>query len=182
VAWKPGDTVTIDDPQWDRRRGGRKPPRPTPASNVDPAALVALSLEAGPLTDLVGWPPVGALLETLREAATGDGGLTRRDTDRIRRWAHRWASLKPRLRAFYRSMLITLDYFEDLGREARGDQVAVSRALWRIFEGYEIEGWAMGALQRLWDDHEGSLPMYSLAPRGNCGTSGPPRMRRRNRR
>lgn len=167
--WTPGMMVDVGDSRWTKRE--RRPRRPPVAATLDPAALVALSLEASPLLDLREWPPAGALLETLAEAAAGTGGITRKDADRIRRWANRWARLVPRLRGFYRSVLTTLSHFIEHGADRRMEQQAVNKALWRIFEGYEVPGWAQRRLVELWEEHEGSLPLYQLAPRGACGTS-----------
>lgn len=147
--------------------------RPRAAANSDPVALIALSLEIAPLRDLEEWPPVGGLLETFAEAASGDGSLSRRDVDRLRVWSARWGSLRPRLRAFYRNALQSLSFRQQQRGDRGFQQQAVSRALWRIFEGFELQGWERGALLRLWETYEGTPATYDIAPRGRCGTSRP---------
>lgn len=164
------------DPRWDDTPRKR---RPTHAANVDPAALAALVLEIGTLRDLVGWPPVGQLIEALHEAAGGSGGLTRHEVDRLRYWSRRWRQLRPALRRFYSTALRLLSYQADHGSDRAMEQRAIAKALWHIFEGYELPSWAYGVTLRVWEELEGGRPTYELCPRGRRSPTAPPRERKR---
>jgi len=106
-------------------------------------------------------------MESLGSASHGCEGLTTRDVIRMRQWARRWSSLTPELREYYRSALGLLSFFEDHQGARRLQQQALSMALWRIFEGYSMPGWAHGCMRELWSELQGPPPMFDLVPR--CG-------------
>jgi hypothetical protein len=164
--------IDPSDKRWDDR-----PRRPSHAANLDPAALAALVLEIGTLGELAGWPPIGELVESLRETAAGSGGLTRHETDRLRYWARRWRELPSQTRRFYREALRTISWGIEHGTDRALEQRAISKALWHVFEGYELPSWAYGLTLRLFDELEGGQPDYELIPRGRRSPTATPQKR-----
>jgi hypothetical protein len=114
---------------------------------IVPAALEACAA----LSDLAGWPPVGALVETARTALRGDGGLSAFEGERLRRWADRWRRLDPRLRAVYAA-------FAPVHETA-------SVCLWRILEGgAPVAGWQRGRMEAIWREVYGFCAPIDVVP------------------
>ncbi len=115
------------------------------------AAFLMLLAQARVLGPLHDWPPCGALLDDVMDAARGHGGLSERDVQRLRRWARRWQEVDPRVRAFY---------------EAHAGERCVGPALWRILEhlGEGPQGAAYGRLVGLFEEKHGHRGSLDLVP------------------
>lgn len=100
---------------------------------------------------LAHWEPVGAVLQEALDALRGHGGVTAKEVDRMRRWATRWESLKPRMRVFYADHAFL---YED-----------AHFGLLSILEGTQAPtGASYGRLKALWVDQYGTAPIYELVP------------------
>lgn len=139
------------------RRHRRQTPRGTCGPVVDPAEVVALGLELGPLRELP-WQPLAERVEALATALRGGDGVGPGLVEQLRRWAATWQRLHPDLRTFY-------------GRHA--SHPAAEAAIWRILEGGRFVGPLRGQLERLWLDDHGSSPGLTLVP--HLHTPTPPR-------
>lgn len=120
---------------------------------VDPRLARASVLGAvAVLQALDGWEPVGALLEDVRMALAGEGGLTGAQLTQLTTWARRWRLLDPRLQALYRQHV------------SRG---AVQAALWLVLAAHrpsEPSGAVYGSLRELWAELYGYPPSIELVP------------------
>jgi hypothetical protein len=120
----------------------------------DPAALVLLALEVGPLVrDLATWEPVAMMAEQVRDAATGADSLGDRDVARLRAWTRRWHALPDGLREFY------------VGRAPHVQ--ACSFALWHVLDGttHQATRSLQGAVHTEYRQAHGHSPPWSLLPR-----------------
>ncbi len=132
-----------------KARRHRPAPRATSCiSAVDPAEVVALGLELGPLRELP-WPPLAQRVEALAAAMRGGEGVGPGLVQQLRRWAATWQQVHPDLRAFY-------------ARHAQ--HPAAEAAIWRVLEGGRFAGPLRGQLERLWLDDHGSPPGLTLVP------------------
>jgi hypothetical protein len=68
---------------------------------VTGAAAIAFAVELAPLAPLRDWPPVAETVGEALSALRGDGSVSERDVQRIRRWSRRWSRLHPVLRDWY---------------------------------------------------------------------------------
>lgn len=131
-----------------RRRVAR--PSVTVAMLDDVAEVHGLLLELAPLRDFA-WQPLAERVERLVTALRGGEGVTREVVDQLRTWAHRWAALRPELRAFYME---------------HADHPAATAALWRILDGGDrLRGPLRGQLDRLWIADHGAEPAFEIIPR-----------------
>ena len=138
----------------DPTKSGRlrqQPPARLPGAAVPAVAVAALSIELRPLYALAGWPPCGALLEELANAARGLGGITAPELARLRTWAANYAQPVVSLRDFYERHL---------------DNEAVEAALWWVLGTSRAlpPGRLRGDLHRLWLDDCGHVPPHTLFP------------------
>lgn len=122
--------------------------RPGPALSLTPPTLVALSMASRPLRDLRDWPPVGALIETVR-AAVGGAGISKAEVQRLHRWSRRWSALRSEVRAFY------VDHCDD---------PAATHVLRRLLDGTTPSGPAMGRVSELYREAHGHDPPWPLCP------------------
>lgn len=111
------------------------------------AAVVIALFQAQALLPLRAWPPAGALLEDVRQAAAGNEGLDRRTTRRLSAWAARWERVPDDLRTFYAD---------------NAGHWAVGRALWHTLEGHPATPAAGADLHRLWRATYGMDAAHSL--------------------
>lgn len=118
---------------------------------TDPAVVLRVVNACSALVDLDGWAPVGTRMEAARAALAGEGGLDLVEIAALERWAARWSSLRPDLRAFYRALAPT-DRTADV-------------ALRRIFYGGPpLAGWQYGILSRKWEAATGRPPSFEMVP------------------
>lgn len=114
--------------------------------------MVVTITQAGALVPFRAWPPAGALLETVLDAARGEGGVSVREARRVSNWAHRLDALPPALWDFY---------------AAEAGHWAVGVALWHALEGYpKPTGSAGAALHMLWRERYGRAAPHSLVVAG----------------
>lgn len=93
------------------------------------------------------WPPAGALIEDVTQAANGGEGLDRKTCRRLSAWARRWEGVPEELRTFY---------------GLHSGHWAVGRALWHALEGYPATPAAGADLHRLWRAEYGVDAQHSL--------------------
>lgn len=108
------------------------------------------------LRDLEQWRPVGAMLEDVRLALHGDGGMTQGEVDRMLTWGTCWRRLDKRLKALYRPSGDSTESYPSRSVEA---------ALWAVMGvNGPVSGPTYGALRRLWVDRYGYPPPIEVAP------------------
>ena len=124
-------------------------------------AGLALFMASRPLWPIAGWPPVGALVETARDAMHG-GGVSTTDARRLRVWPSRWLRVARPVRHFYASLASNWhDVPETTAR-------ALTAAFWRILEPGDkwrrMDAHHYRTLRRVWIDAHGFAPVAELVP------------------
>ena len=114
-------------------------------------SLTMLALRMADLSELAGWPPVGTLAESVKDAAAGSEGLTRHEVDRIIRWSSRWPLLRDEIREFYI-------------RNAPSDPAAWHALRCLLDGGPRPAGAVYGRLAELWLTDHGYDPPFTLCP------------------
>lgn len=113
------------------------------------------------LSPLRGIPMIGMRVEAAQDALTGGTGLTRHQVWRLHCWAMRWRDIDADVRAVYE----LISYREE--SPASLDVRASERCLWRILEGHDAEGWAIGRMLERYHEMHGRRPASSVAPQGS---------------
>ena len=115
-------------------------------------AIVLLAMEAGPLADLRGWPPVGSLLESLAGALRGGPGLSAAEIARLRLWSGRWRSLSGPVRRFYAEEVDA----------AGGHPGVIDSGIWSVLDGSTPTRKQAVAIRLRFRDRFGYNPTFTL--------------------
>lgn len=127
---------------------------------MNPADIMKVIQAVQVLNDLTNIPMIGMRVEAARDALTGGAGLTAGQVYRLHRWAVRWGSLSVDVKRVYE----TVSY--EMTSPASLDIRAAERCLWRILEGHDAPGWAIGRMLERYHDIFGRRPASSVAPQG----------------
>lgn len=127
---------------------------------MTPADIMKVIQSVQALNELTRIPMIGMRVEAARDALTGGTGLTASQVYRLHRWAVRWGSLSTDVKRVYETVSWEITSPESL------DIRAAERCLWRILEGHDAEGWAIGRMLERYHDIFGHRPAGSVAPPG----------------